>query len=194
LSPFENMGLWEFCFFRFRHPDYQFDHLFDGCHALFGDEYRLIREKLLPGWLMVVQLLATLALIVSVCAQLLGAVLLLRYPLEIALRFEYHFSGVVAVCYAAAALFMLLCVTVFGFCCWQRDWLLYPNYNYLSWSYVLAVASVPAHGVGAALLAADYRRAKEKKERNKALIKQMHPPELDLPQYHHHGAPGSGFI
>jgi hypothetical protein len=40
LSPFENMGLWEFCFFRFRHPDYQFDHLFDGCHALFGDEYR----------------------------------------------------------------------------------------------------------------------------------------------------------
>ena len=23
-SPFVNMGLWEFCFFRFRHPDYQF--------------------------------------------------------------------------------------------------------------------------------------------------------------------------
>ena len=48
-SPFQNMGLWEFCFFKFRHPDYQFDHLFHGCHALYGDEYRLIREKLLPG-------------------------------------------------------------------------------------------------------------------------------------------------
>ena len=43
------MGLWEFCFFKFRHPDYQFDHLFNGCHPLYGEEYRLIREKLLPG-------------------------------------------------------------------------------------------------------------------------------------------------
>ncbi len=48
-SPLQNMGLWEFCFYKFRHPDYQFDHLFHGCHALYGDEYRLIREKLLPG-------------------------------------------------------------------------------------------------------------------------------------------------
>ena len=48
-SPFRNMGLWEFCFFKFRHPDYQFDHLFHGCHALYGEEYRLIREKLQPG-------------------------------------------------------------------------------------------------------------------------------------------------
>jgi hypothetical protein len=22
-SPFKNMGLWEFCFYKFRHPDYQ---------------------------------------------------------------------------------------------------------------------------------------------------------------------------
>jgi hypothetical protein len=28
---------------------FQFDKLFHGCHALYGDEYRLIREKLLPG-------------------------------------------------------------------------------------------------------------------------------------------------
>ena len=48
-SPFKNMGIWEFCFYKFRHPDYQFDHLFTGCHAVYGDEYRLIREKLLPG-------------------------------------------------------------------------------------------------------------------------------------------------
>ena len=48
-SPFQNMGLWEFCFYKFRHPDYQFDHLFHGCHSLYGDEFRLIREKLLPG-------------------------------------------------------------------------------------------------------------------------------------------------
>ena len=48
-SPFENMGLWEFCFHNFRHPDYQYDTLFDGCHWVWGNEYRYIREKLLPG-------------------------------------------------------------------------------------------------------------------------------------------------
>ena len=69
-SPFKNMGLWEFCFYKFRHPDYQFDKLFTGCHALYGTEYRLIREKLLPGWLMVVQLFVTIALIFSFVGQL----------------------------------------------------------------------------------------------------------------------------
>ena len=62
-SPFKKMGIWEFCFYKFRHPDYQFDHLFHGCHPLYGEEFRLIREKLLPGWLMVVQLFITISLI-----------------------------------------------------------------------------------------------------------------------------------
>ena len=97
-SPFKNMGLWEFCFYKFRHPDYQFDHLFHGCHALYGDEYRLIREKLLPGWLIVVQLFVTLALITSFLGQLVIVCLLLRVPLEWILRFEWHFCGIALVC------------------------------------------------------------------------------------------------
>jgi hypothetical protein len=82
------MGLWEFCFYKFRHPDYQFDKLFHGCHALYGDEYRLIREKLLPGWLMVVQLFVTLALIASIIGLGVIVALFLRYPLEIILRWR----------------------------------------------------------------------------------------------------------
>ena len=54
-SPFENMGLWEFCFHNFRHPDYQYDTLFDGCHWIWGNEYRYIREKLLPGITFIIQ-------------------------------------------------------------------------------------------------------------------------------------------
>ena len=48
-SPFKNMGLWEFCFNRFRYPNYQFDKLFDGCHYIFSQEYYVIWEWLLPG-------------------------------------------------------------------------------------------------------------------------------------------------
>ena len=79
-SPFKNMGLWEFCFYKFRHPDYQFDKLFTGCHALYGNEYRLIREKLLPGWLMVVQLFVTIALIFSFAGQLVQVSELPTFP------------------------------------------------------------------------------------------------------------------
>ena len=128
-SPFVNMGLWEFCFYKFRHPDYQFvsskkmrlsfvlqmcfnaklnslffplqDHLFHGCHALYGDEYRLIREKLLPGWLMVVQLFVTLALMASYFGQFIIVCLLLRFPLEWILRFEWHFCALALVCKVA---------------------------------------------------------------------------------------------
>ncbi|TRY72217.1 hypothetical protein TCAL_13077 [Tigriopus californicus] len=152
-SPFKNMGLWEFCFFRYHHPDYQFDKLFHGCHALYGDEYRLIREKLLPGWLMVVQLFVTLAFILSFACQLLFVALLLRYPLEVILRFEYHFCGVVCILNGITALFLFLGVLVFGVGCWDRDWLLYPNYNYVSWSYAFAVISCLVHLLGAILMA-----------------------------------------
>lgn len=31
-------------------------------------------------------------------------------------------------------LLLIVAVTVFAICCWSRQWLLYPNYNYLSWS------------------------------------------------------------
>ena len=94
-SPFKNMGLWEFCFYKFRHPDYQFDHLFHGCHALYGDEYRLIREKLMPGWLMVVQLFVSLTLILAILGLLVIVSLLLRCPLEWILRFEHPISMIV---------------------------------------------------------------------------------------------------
>ena len=48
-SPFKSMGLWEFCFKDYRHPHFQFDKLFTGCHYVFSEEYRIIREWLLPG-------------------------------------------------------------------------------------------------------------------------------------------------
>ena len=131
-SPFNNMGLWEFCFQDFRHPDYQFDTLFNGCHWIWGEYYRLIREKLLPGkhsffvvvqnilksiqaslirlaehhtrhlisfsgWLIVVQFFATLALMASYLGQIIIVTLLLRWPLEIILRFEFWFCGLALV-------------------------------------------------------------------------------------------------
>lgn len=83
------MGLWEFCFDGYRHPNYQFDYLFNGCHWVFSYEFLIIREWLLPGWLMAVQAFMTLALIVSLGTQLILALLVTRWPLQIVLDYEW---------------------------------------------------------------------------------------------------------
>jgi hypothetical protein len=189
-SPFKNSGLWEFCFYKFRHPDYQFDKLFHGCHALYGDEYRLIREKLLPGWLMVVQLFVTLALITTFVGMGVIVALFLRYPLEIILRFEWHFCGFALVCNGLTAVLEFLTLCIFGSMCWDRDWLLYPNYNYVSWSYAFVVFSCIGHIVAAVFLFLDLQLAKERKAQNKALIMQMHPPGFSSS----YQVGGSGYI
>ena len=107
------MGLWEFCFNKFRHPDYQFDHLFHGCHALYGEEYRLIREKLLPGWLMVVQFFVTVAFISSYLGQIVIVGLLLRYPMERILKYEWQFVGLAFVFKSLTGIFADLTTITF---------------------------------------------------------------------------------
>jgi len=174
-SPFQNMGLWEFCFFKFRHPDYQFDHLFNGCHPLYGEEYRLIREKLLPGWLMVVQLFVTVALISSFIGQLVGMALLIRAPIEWILRFEHPIVTISMILNGFTASLLFLSVALFGSQCWNRDWLLYPNYNYVSWSYALALFACVSHIVATFFLSKDARSAKERKTKNKALLARIKP-------------------
>jgi len=174
-SPFKRMGLWEFCFYRFRHPDYQFDHLFHGCHSLYGEEYRLIREKLLPGWLMVVQLFVTISLILSFVGQMLTVCLLLRCPLEWILRFEYPFTGIVFILNAFSACLLFLSACIFGGECWNRDWLLYPNFNFLSYSYWLSLFACVSFIVATLLFAKDTKAAKERKNFNKELLIKLRP-------------------
>ena len=50
-----------------------------------------------------------------------------------------------------AVLNLFLALAVFGGKCWDRDWLMYPNYNFLSWSYYMAVFSCGFHTIAALL-------------------------------------------
>jgi len=174
-SPFKRMGLWEFCFYKFRHPDYQFDHLFHGCHPLYGEEYRLIREKLLPGWLIVVQLFFTISLILSFLGQLTSICLLLRCPLDWILRFDHPITTIGLGLNAFPAVLMFLSLCIFGAQCWDRDWLLYPNYNFVSYSYAMALFSCIAFIVASLLFAKDAKAAKDRKPFNKTLLFKLKP-------------------
>lgn len=169
------MGLWEYCFDNYRYPKYQADYLFDGCHHIFSQEYYVIREWLIPGWLMLVQTLVTLALMLSFSAQVLAALTLIRWPLKFVLRYEGILTGLCFVFNATASAFLFLAVSIFGGQCWRRDWLEYPNYNYLSWSYGFAVISFFFHGFAAYALFFDSKKYYEQRRANSNLVMQMYP-------------------
>ena len=148
---------------------------------------------MLPGWLMVVQLFATLSIVFSFSGQIMQVCLLLRAPLEVILRFEHHFCAFSLACNILTAVSMFLAVLIFGCCCWDRDWLYYPNFNYPSWSYAFANFVVLISIFAACFMYKDYKDAKARKEKNKALIMQMHPPAFSTAGSHYHMG-GSGYI
>jgi len=196
-SPFANMGLLEFCFNRFRFPKFQFDHVFDGCSSNYGDEYRLIREWLMPVWLMFVQLMAFMCFCTSFLSQLVDVALLLRWPMEHVLRFEMNLVFLTFVMKVVVSVLLFLMMVVFGACCWDREWLLYPNFNYLSWSYAMAGFAMLINLASAYFFFLEVSDARDRKEKNTALLMQMYPPAQQsfggsLSTYH--GSHGSQFI
>lgn len=183
-SPFKHMGLWEYCFDKFRYPSYQFDKLFTGCHSIFSQEYYVIREWLLPGWLMAVQAFVTLALMQTLAAQIILACVIVRWPLRTMLRYEWIFVSTAFIMVAISSLFLFLAVVIFGGNCYRRDWLMYPSFNVLSWSYAFAVVAFIMFGIAAILLYLESRKLYELRLEAKNLVAQMQhsQPEHALSQ------------
>lgn len=125
---------------------------------------------------MVVQAFVTLGLILSFSSQIIIALELIRWPLKFVLKYEYLLSGIAFVCNATCgkinfyeklkfeqqkllfnhllnlfvtAVLVFLAVAIFGGQCWRRDWLMYPVFNYLSWSYGFACLAFMFHGIAA---------------------------------------------
>lgn len=189
-SNFKHMGLWVYCFENFRYPYYQFDKQFHGCHHIFSQEYFVIREWLLPGWLMVVQTFVTISLLLSCFAQVVIALTLVRWPLKFVLNNEWHLSTSASLCCGVAGTLLFFAVSIFGGQCWRRDWLMYPNFNHLSWSYGLAVISFMFHWLAAFLLYLDARAGYRMRKQSRNLVMQMQPPSI----HSHQGLSRAGYI
>lgn len=74
----------------------------------------MIREWLLPGWLMAVQAFVTLALMLSLTAQVLLACVIVRWPLRTVLRYEWIFVSVAFVLVALSSkyFYSLICFII----------------------------------------------------------------------------------
>ncbi|XP_014089638.1 uncharacterized protein pck [Bactrocera oleae] len=186
-SSFKNMGLWEYCFKNFVYPYYQFPRQFNGCHNIFSHEYYVIREYLLPGWLMAVQACVTLAFLSTFQALALLALVVIRLPLKGVLQYEWLMIRISYLCTAGASLLLFLAVCIFGGCAYRRDWLMYPKFNVLGWSYAVAVVSFITLGLGAMILHREARYAYDLRGEQKNLVMQMEmqEPGYQPPRHHH---------
>lgn len=91
---------------------------------------------------MAVQAFMTLALIFSCSGHIVTTMLLVRWPLNFTHEHQWRMLYLGSILNGIKAFFLFLAVAVFGGQCWRRDWLLYPNFNYLSWSYAFAVIAM----------------------------------------------------
>lgn len=170
-TQFIRLGLWEVCFNKYQHPPYQYDETFDGCHWIHGYYFQNIRDWLMPGWFMFTQAMLILALIFELLALIVLSMLMMRYFL----RYEIVLLTAVFVLEALTALPLFLAISVFGGMAFSRYWLLYPNFNHLSWAYAFCVVAFFSHTFTACMVLKEAFNAKERRRRDNNLVYNMQP-------------------
>jgi hypothetical protein len=72
---FENVGLWQICFNKYRHRFDFYGKIYTGCWWLFSPEIRMLFSWISTTWFRVVQAFSTLSMIFSLFAVILIAIL-----------------------------------------------------------------------------------------------------------------------
>ncbi|XKL62641.1 hypothetical protein PGB90_002474 [Kerria lacca] len=174
-SSFRNMGVWEYCFNNFRYPYHQYDQVFDGCKGVLSNDYIVIREWLLPGWLLALEFLISIGLFYTLGAQLILAGIVTRYPLKFILKQEHILIPISFVASVISCVCIFLMIIIFPLNCWRRDWLMYPRFNHLSWAYYSLFFSLFFHICGTRYLYEETRYSWNKRKENRSLVMQMYP-------------------
>lgn len=141
----------------------------------------MIREYLLPGWLLAVQVCITLAFILTFVTLGALALVLIRWPLKIVLQYEWLMTKISFISLAIASFLIFMGVLIFGVNAYRRDWLMYPSFNIISWSFAFAVVAMFLIGVSSALLRREAKKAYEIRDQAKNLVMQM---EMQEPGFH----------
>ncbi|UYV80228.1 pck [Cordylochernes scorpioides] len=170
-SEFVRLGLWEACFRDYRHPPYQYDEKFNGCHWYYSYKFQNIRDWLQPGWFMFVQAMMTLAVILLLLSLALISLVLMRYWI----KYEVYILAGISALELIITGMIFLAVCVFGGMCFERSWLQYPMFNHLSWSFAFAVMAFILHGSASLCFLKEIFKAKERVRRMNTLVYNMQP-------------------
>lgn len=140
---------------------------------------------------MAVQGFVTLAFIFTFAALGIMACEMIRYPLKFVLRYEWLLTTISLCGVATSSVFLFFGVLIFGFNAYRRDWLMYPKFNVISWSYAFAVVAMFFLGLAALILYVDSKKAYERRRESKNLVQQMQMHETaSIPSTHSRGIHG----
>jgi hypothetical protein len=168
---FVRLGLWDFCFDNYRHPSYQYDEVFDGCHWIYSSKYQNIRDWLQPGWFIVIQAMMSIALCFSVLA-LATISTTIMYFLN---RYQIIVIGIAFIFEVCTTIPLFLGWLVFCIMHSDRSWLMYPMYNHLDWAFYVAILSSLLHFIAAIMLFFETIKTRERKQKLTNLVYNMQP-------------------
>ena len=137
-SAFKRLGLWDFCFQDYRHPSYQYDTKFTGCHWVYSPVYTNIRDWLQPAWFMFVQAVMTMAICVSSLGLLAVSIVFMHFLIQ----YQLIILCVTLVCHVFTTLLIFFALSTFYVKAFDRNWIMYPEFNHVDWAFFFAFVSM----------------------------------------------------
>lgn len=165
-SAFKRLGLWDFCFQDYRHPAYQYDTKFTGCHWIYSPVYTNIRDWLQPPWFMFVQAVMTIA----VCVASLGLLTVSVMFMHFLIQYQLVILCTTLLCHMLTTLLVFFALLVFYFKAFDRSWIMYPDYNHVDWSFFFAMVAAFGNGYASYLYYQEIRVLKVRMAKMKRLI------------------------
>jgi hypothetical protein len=138
-TPFDRLGLWEFCLDGYIHPKDEMMVSYYGCWWIFAPYFYNILIFLLPPWFIAVQIMVTISLIVQLIATIIYAVYTCHLVRNVERRAQV--VRVIFILHCISAIFMFIVSVLFGVRCTDYNWMPNPTLNWPSWSYGLAILS-----------------------------------------------------
>lgn len=137
-SAFKRLGLWDFCFQDYRHPSYQYDTKFTGCHWIYSPIYTNIRDWLQPAWFIFVQATMTMALCVSTIGLMAVSIVFMHFLIQ----YQLIILCVTLVCQLLTTLLLFFALSTFYLKAFDRGWIMYPEFNHVDWAFFFAFVSM----------------------------------------------------
>lgn len=186
-SAFKRLGLWDFCFQDYVHPAYQYDTRFSGCHWIYSPVYTNIRDWLQPGWFLFIQATITLGLCISTIGLSAVSLIFMHYLIQ----YQLIILCLTLICHLATTMFIGFGLLTFYAKAFDRNWILYPDYNYLAWAYYFALFSLIGNAISSYLYYKEVKELRGRMLKMKRLIVSTNERQ-EMAGNGHHGTAGGG--
>lgn len=165
-SAFKRLGLWDFCFEDYRHPSYQYDTKFTGCHWIYSPVYTNIRDWLQPPWFVFVQALMTISLCVATFGLIAASIIFMHFLIQ----YQLIILCITLLCHMLTTMLLGFALITFYLKSSDRNWITYPNLNHVDWAFFAGILSLLGNGYSSYLYYWEVKSLRERMLKMKRLV------------------------